>query len=249
VRSSAVPSRAAPLADTPPRALPPHPTAWPWRPPAHTTHSAHTAPSCCVLGRHALISVGICYVTMSLFCGLAGKALGLAGDSVKAHYLLANAHLNLEHFDDAEASFQRALALANTPESAGYRASVESGLYSLYASRKEQETAVVGMEDGENRRIIDDMLQEAYQIEAATNGGEEEEASSRHAARTQKVGSICILQRVCVSAYPPVYLGAHVDTSTIRRRPYWAATETILRCARDWKRRTFWNLGELGRTQ
>ena len=36
----------------------------------------------------------------------AGKALELAGDSVKAHYLLANAHLNLEHLDEAEASFQ-----------------------------------------------------------------------------------------------------------------------------------------------
>ncbi len=36
----------------------------------------------------------------------AGKALQLAGDSVKAHYLLANAQLHLEQLDEAEASFQ-----------------------------------------------------------------------------------------------------------------------------------------------
>jgi hypothetical protein len=32
--------------------------------------------------------------------------LQLAGDSVKAHYLLANAQLHLEQLDEAEASFQ-----------------------------------------------------------------------------------------------------------------------------------------------
>ena len=36
----------------------------------------------------------------------AGKALQLAGDSVKAHYLLANAQLHLEQLEEAEASFQ-----------------------------------------------------------------------------------------------------------------------------------------------
>lgn len=36
----------------------------------------------------------------------AGKALEVAGDSVKAHYLLANALLNLQRLDEAEASFQ-----------------------------------------------------------------------------------------------------------------------------------------------
>jgi hypothetical protein len=39
-------------------------------------------------------------------CAGAGKALQLAGDSVKAHYLLANAQLHLEQLEEAEASFQ-----------------------------------------------------------------------------------------------------------------------------------------------
>ena len=51
----------------------------------------------------------LCYQKLSKWTNVvedAGKALELAGDSVKAHYLLANAHLNLEHLDEAEASFQ-----------------------------------------------------------------------------------------------------------------------------------------------
>lgn len=42
------------------------------------------------------------------FCFMldAGKALEVAGDSVKAHYLLANALLNLQRLNEAEASFQ-----------------------------------------------------------------------------------------------------------------------------------------------
>eukprot|EP00802_Teleaulax_amphioxeia_P010403 Tamp_10431.p2 GENE.Tamp_10431~~Tamp_10431.p2 ORF type:complete len:274 (-),score=67.39 Tamp_10431:1216-2007(-) len=118
----------------------------------------------------------------------AGKALELAGDSVKAHYLLANAHLNLEHLDEAEASFQAALSLANTPEAAGYRVSVEQGLYSLYATRRNEELARIESEDAENRSIVDEMLEEAYAMAASM--GHEAEAASTHAERTQKVAEL-----------------------------------------------------------
>ncbi len=120
-----------------------------------------------------------------------GKALELEGKSVKAHYLLATAHLNLDHIDEAEVSFRAALALSNTPDTAGYRTSIEQGLYSLYAIRKSAEQAKNDAEDAENRKIIDEMLLEAYRREASQ--GNEEEASSRHALRTQKVcACICL---------------------------------------------------------
>ena len=132
-----------------------------------------------------------------------GKALELEGKSVKAHYLLATAHLNLDHMDEAEVSFQAALALSNTPDTAGYRASTEQGLYSLYASRKSAEQAKKDAEDAENRKIIDDMLLEAYRREASQDN--EEEASTRHALRTQKVCASVYMflfdACVCICAY------------------------------------------------
>ena len=55
----------------------------------------------------------------------------------------------------------------------------------LYAMRRNEELARIEREDMENRQIVDDMLQEAYQMEAAN--GNEADAASTHAARTQKV--------------------------------------------------------------
>ena len=75
------------------------------------------------------------------------------------------------------------MSFATTPESAGYRTSIEQGIYSLYARRHDAEQAQVGREDEETRRIIDDMLQECYAKEAAEVG--QEEASLRHGLRTQ----------------------------------------------------------------
>ena len=82
---------------------------------------------------------------------------------------------------------QAALSLANTPEAAGYRVSVEQGLYSLYATRRNEELARIESEDAENRSIVDEMLEEAYAMAASM--GHEAEAASTHAERTQKVGA------------------------------------------------------------
>ena len=86
------------------------------------------------------------------------------------------------------ASGQTALSFATTPESAGYRKSIEQGLYSLYATRTNEEHARVSDEDEANRKMIDDMLSECYRRDAAKGGAEE--ASARHGLRTQKLSEM-----------------------------------------------------------
>lgn len=56
---------------------------------------------------------------------------------------------------------------------------------SLCAMRRNEELARIKREDMENRQIVDEMLQEAYRMEASN--GNEADAASTHAARTQKV--------------------------------------------------------------
>jgi len=130
----------------------------------------------------------LCFQKLAKWDGVvqdAGKALELVGDSVKAHYLLATALSNLGRLDEAEGSFKTALSLATSPEVAGYRRSIEQGLFSLYASRKHAEEQDLEQNDEANRRIIDDLLHEAFLLEAQQV--DENEASNRHVERTQKV--------------------------------------------------------------
>ena len=122
-----------------------------------------------------------------------GKALELAGDSVKAHYLLATALLHLGRLDEAAGSFQTALSLATSPEVAGYRRSIEQGLYAVHSQRRHDEDAQMAQADEQTRHSLDELLLEAYQIDVAQ--GDEAAASARHGERTQKVSEI--FDRIC----------------------------------------------------
>mmetsp|Transcript_31025 Transcript_31025/g.99515 ORF Transcript_31025/g.99515 Transcript_31025/m.99515 type:complete len:268 (+) Transcript_31025:72-875(+) len=97
----------------------------------------------------------------------ARKALELSKKSVKAQYLLATAFMNLNQLEEAEKAFQDALVLAALPEFSGYKESIEQGLYSMYHKRWEDEQSLAIGQDEKNKLIIDDLINEAYDLERA----------------------------------------------------------------------------------